>query len=128
MFGLFQLFGRSRELKALDRALREAGVHPGTVPEAVKIAALRLLKQEASAGAGLSEADYNVAAQLLGYCMLGHDQFIASNGIRAAERAEHRLEAAIAAGDSLDAKLVLLALHSGVIVSEVADRFDVETG
>ena len=128
MFGLFQLFGRSRELKAMDHALREAGVHPGTVPEAVKIAALRLQKQESSAGASLSEADDNDAALLLGYCMLGHDQFIASNGIRAAERAESRLEAAIAAGDSFDAKLVLLALHSGVIVSEVADRFDVETG
>jgi hypothetical protein len=60
--------------------------------------------------------------------MLGHDQFIASNGIGAAERVEARLEAAIAAGDSLDARIVLLALHSGVIVSEVADRFDVETG
>jgi hypothetical protein len=128
MFGLFQLFGRSRELKAMDHALREAGVHPGTVPEAVKIAALRLLKQESRTGAGLAETDYNEAAQLLGYCMLGHDQFIASNGIGAAERAESRLEAAIAAGDNLDAKLVLLALHSGVIVSEVADRFDVETG
>ena len=93
MFGLFQLFGRSRELKALDHALREAGVHPGTVPEAVKIVALRLLKQESRTGAGLAEADYNDAARLLGYCMLGHDQFIASNGIRAAERAENRLEA-----------------------------------
>jgi hypothetical protein len=128
MFGLFQLFGRSRELKALDHALRDAGLHPRTVPEAVKITAVRLLNQESSAGAGLAEAEYNDAAQLLGYCMLGHDQFVASNGIRAADRAADRLEAAISAGDSLDAKLVLLALHSGVIVSEVADRFDVETG
>ncbi len=127
MFGLFQLFGRSRELKALDHALREAGLHPRTVPEAVKIAALRLLKQESRTGAGLAEADYNDAAQLLAYCMLGHDQFIASNGIRPAERAEDRLDAAIVAGDSLDARIVLLALHSGVIVSELADRFDVET-
>lgn len=128
MFGLFQLFGRSRDLKALDHALREAGLHPRTVPEAVKITAVRLLKQHSSAGAGLAEADYKEAAQLLGYCMLGHDQFIASNGICAAERAEDRLDAAIAAGDSLDARVVLLALHSGVIVSEIADRFEVETG
>ena len=127
MFGLFQLFGRSRELKALDHALREAGVHPGTVPEAVKLTVLRLLKQEESAGAGVSEAAFEDAAQLLGYCMLGHDQFVASNSVRAAKSAEHRLEAAIAAGDSLDARIVLLALHSGVIVSEVADRFEVET-
>ena len=127
MFGLFQLFGRSPDLKALDRALREAGLHPRTVPEAVKITAVRLLK-EASVGAPLPEAAFDDAAELLGYCVLGHDQFVASNSIRAAESTEDRLEAAIAAGDSLDAKLVLLALHSGVIVSEVADRFEVQTG
>ena len=60
--------------------------------------------------------------------MLGSDQFIASNSIRAAERVESRLERAIAFGDSLDAKLLLLALHAGIMVAEVADRFDVETG
>jgi hypothetical protein len=127
MFGLFNLFGRAPELKALDHALREAGLHPQTVPEAVKLTAVRLLKV-ANAGASLSGAACEEAAQLLGFCMLGRDQFIASNSVRAAERAEDRLESAIAAGDGLDAELVLLAFHSGVIVSEVADRFDVETG
>lgn len=126
MFGLFNLFGRAPELKALDHALREAGLHPQTVPEAVKLTTVRLLK-EANAEATLSDAAYGEAAQLLGYCMLGRDQFIASNSVRAAGCAEHRLGRAIAAGDSLDAKLVLLAFHSGVIVSEIADRFDVET-
>lgn len=126
MLGLFNIFGRSRELKALDHALRETGVHPGTVPEAVKLTVLRLLK-EASAGAAVPEAALDDAAQLLGYCMLGHDQFVASNSIGAADRADDRLDAAIAAGDSLDARIVLLALHSGVIVAEVADRFEVET-
>jgi|SRR5690606_572806 len=127
MFGLFQLFGRSRELKALDHALREAGVHPRTVPEAVKLTVLRLLKQEANAGSAVCETALGDAAQLLGYCMLGHDQFVASNSIGAANRAEDRLEAAIVAGDGLDARIILLALHSGVIVSEVADRFEIET-
>ena len=103
-------------------------MHPRTVPEAVKLTTVRLLKEGTSSGASLPEADYNAAAQLLGFCMLGRDQFIASNSVRAAEHVEHRLDDAIAAGDSLDAKLILLALHSGVIVSEVADRFDVETG
>ncbi|HET7410337.1 MAG TPA: hypothetical protein VFJ13_09050 [Paracoccaceae bacterium] len=128
MFGLFQLFGRSPELKALDHALREAGLHPRTVPEAVKLTTVRLLKKDASEGASIPELAYEGAAQLLGFCMLGRDQFIASNSVRAAERAEDRLAAAIDAGDSLDARIVLLALHSGVIASEVADRFDVETG
>lgn len=127
MFGLFNLCGRSPALEALDHALRQAGLHPRSVPEAEKITTVRLLKDE-SAGARPPEAAYDDAARLLGYCMLGRDQFIASNSIQAAEHVEHRLDAAIVAGDSLDAKLVLLALHSGVIVSEVADRFDVETG
>lgn len=127
MFGFFNLVGRSPELKAFDHALRQAGLHPRTVPEAVKITTVRLMK-DASGGARPADAAYDDAAQLLGYCMLGHDQFVASNSVREADHAEDRLEAAIAAGDSLDAKLVLLALHSGIIVSEVAERFDVETG
>lgn len=126
MFGLLQLFGRSRDLKALDHALRKAGVHPGTVPEAVKLTLVRLLKQDAGADSRVPETAFDTSALLLGYCMLGHDQFVASNGARAAIGAEDRLEAAIAAGDSLDAKVVLLALHSGVIKSEVADRVEAE--
>ena len=128
MLGLFNLFGRSDDLKALDQALREAGVHPRTVPEAVKLTTVRLLKETRGAGARIPDAAYAEAAQLLGYCMLGPNQFVASNSVREAEAVEHRLDAAIDLGSGLDAKLILLALHSGVIVSEIADRFDVETG
>ena len=128
MFGLFNLFGRSAELKALDQALREAGLHPQIVPEPVKLTIVRLLKAQPGAGSSLPQRAYDEAALLLGYCMLGRDQFVASTGPGAAARIEHRLEAAIAEGDSLDARLMLLALHSGVIAAEVADRFEVETG
>jgi hypothetical protein len=127
MLGLFNLFGRSDDLKALDQALREAGVHPRTVPEAVKLTTVRLLKEAPGAGARIPDAAYAEAAQLLGYCMLGPEQFVASNSMREAEGVERRLEAAIAVGTGLDARLILLALHSGLIVAEVADRFDVET-
>lgn len=127
MLGLFNLFGRSDDLKALDQALREAGVHPRTVPEAVKLTTVRLLKEARGAGARIPDAACAEAAQLLGYCMLGPNQFVASNTSREAEAVEHRLEA-IDLGTGLDAKLILLALHSGLIVSEIADRFDVETG
>ena len=126
MLGLFNLFGRSPDLKALDRALRNAGLHPRAVPEAVKLTAVRLLRA-ASAGAGISDAAFEDAGQLLGFCVLGENQFIASNGLEAADRVGARLEWAIETGDNLDAKLVLLALHAGVIVAEVADQFDVET-
>ena len=128
MLGLFQLFGRSPELRALDHALRETGLHPRIVPEAVKLTTVRLLKDEANAGASLPEATYKDAAQLLGYCMQGRDAFVASTSFHAAERAEARLEEAIAAGDNLHAKLILLTLHAGVIAPDVVDRFDLETG
>ncbi len=121
MLGLFNMFGRSRELRALDQALREAGVHPQAAPEAVKLATIRLLKERSGAVA------YEDAAQLLAYCMLGREQFIDANGDRAAGDVEARLETAASEGEGRDAKLILLALHAGVAVPEVAELFDVET-
>ena len=128
MFGMFHMFGRSSELKAVDHALREAGLHPQIVPEAVKLTTIRLLKAEAGAGARPSEAAYHEAVQLLGYCIQGREEFMACNGALATGRAEERLRHAIDAGDSLDARLVLLALHAGVIAPDVGDRFDLESG
>ena len=40
--------------------------------------------------------------------------------------AEARLEAALEVGDSLDARLVLLALHAGVIQEQVVERYQLE--
>jgi hypothetical protein len=45
VFSLFDLFGRSAAVKALDHALREAGLHPLLVPEAVKLTILQLQKK-----------------------------------------------------------------------------------
>ena len=127
MIGLFGIFGRAESLKALDQALREFDVHPRMVPEAVKIATVKLLQTASRAASKLRDADYTNASELLGYAILGHDQFVASNSLGVADRVEKRLEAAIAAGDDLDANIILLALHSGIIHPEIADRFDIET-
>ena len=124
MLRFFNLFGQSAALNALDDALRAAGLHPVLVPDAVKLTVIRLHKEEARAR-GINAA-YGDAAQLLAYCMHGRETFIENNGTQAADRAEHRLEVAIDAGDSLDAKLILLALHSGLIAPEVAERFEIE--
>ena len=128
MFGIFHLFGRRADLKTLDHALREVGLHPLTVPEAVKLTTIRLLKDEAQSNARPSEAACRNAAQLLGYCLQGRDEFIANNSIGSADHAEQRLHDAIAAGDSLDARLVLLTLHAGVIADEIGERFDLDSG
>lgn len=124
MLRLFSLFGKSAVINALDDALRASGVHPLLVPEAVKLTVIRLLKKQGSAAA--QDARFAEAAELLAYCILGCDPFVESNGARAADRADQRLEAAIAAGDSVDARLILLALHAGLIAPDIADRIDVE--
>jgi hypothetical protein len=126
MFSLFDLFGRSAPQKALDHALREAGLHPLLVPEPVKLTILQLQKKDEGTRTKTREAAYDEAAQLLAYCMLGREQFVGSNNPDAADRVDTRFEAAIAAGDSSDAKIILLALHSGLISPEIADRIDVE--
>lgn len=126
MLGLFNIFGRSDDLKALDQELREAGLHPRIVPEAVKLTIVRLLRDEAGRGARISDAAFAGAAQLLGYCMLGPDQFVASTSVDDTERAERRVDEAISRGTGLDAGIILLSVNAGLIHAELADRFEVE--
>ncbi len=126
MLGLFNFFGRSEGLKALDQAFRQFDVHPRLVPEAVKLAAIKLMQKASAADYVLRDADYEKAAELLSYSLLGHDQFVANTTLTAAERAEQRLDEAIEAGDSMDARLILLAVHSGVIHPTLADQLDSE--
>ena len=111
MLGLLGIFGRSTELRRLDEALRGVGLHPRGVSEAVKLTTLKLLK-EAAYGASPDPRAAAAAAELLGYCMLGPRGFAEANGPGPTAAVEARLEAALAAGDSLDARLVLLALYA----------------
>jgi hypothetical protein len=124
MLRLFNLFGKPAAMNALDDALRASGVHPLLVPEAVKLTAIRLLKREVAEGP--PDAGFGEAAELLAYCILGHAPFVESNGASAAVRADQRLEAAIAAGASLDTSLILLALHAELTAPDIAERIDVE--
>lgn len=121
MFNLFGMFGRSQEMQRFDRALRAAGLHPVLAPEAVKLTALKLIKET-----GREPDSDAAAAALLSYCMLGADGFGETNDESATEGVEARLEAALEAGDSLDARLVLLALHAGVIQPSVVERYGLE--
>jgi hypothetical protein len=125
-FGLFGIFGRSADLQQLDQALRSVDLHPRLVPEAVKLAAVNLLKDHAP---GLEPApqSYRAAAEIVAYCMIGADSFTAANDEVLAGRVERRIEAALAAGTSLDAQLVLLTLHAKVIQPSVVATFGLET-
>ncbi len=125
MFGFLGMFGHSRELQHLDQAVRAVGLHPRLVPEAVKLTILKLLK-EADSGASPALRAYGAAAEMLGFCMLGPQGFTEANDLPLTEAPEARLEAALEAGDSLDARLVLLALHAGVIQAQVVERYQLE--
>ncbi len=120
MLGFFGMFGRSYELQRLDQALRGGGLHPRLVPEAVKLTTLKLLQE--AGGGDPGPGAYAAAAELLGYCVLGARGFTECNGPSLTEGVEARLAAALEAGDNLEARVVLLTLHAGVIQSSVVER------
>jgi hypothetical protein len=122
--GLFGRF-RSAELRELDKALRSVDLHPNLVPEAVELATVRLLREHAHDGEPAPHW-YRVAAEIIAYCMLGADAFAHANDARLALGVERRIEAALEAGTSLDAKLVLLTLHAKLIQPSVVDHFRLE--
>ncbi|MGH6866899.1 MAG: hypothetical protein ACREDO_12210 [Methyloceanibacter sp.] len=124
--GFFGLFGRSPELRELDKALRAADLHPNLVPEAVKLTAVKLLMEEAGDRDPTPQA-YQSAAELIAFCILGTEGFGGANGDRLVSAVGERIEAALEAGNSLDAKLVLLMLHAKVIQPSVGDQFGLES-
>ncbi len=123
--GLFGVFGRSGELRALDEALRAAGLHPALVPDAVKLTVLSLLKD--ARGENPAAEDYGHAAALLCYCVLGGGAFAGAKGEAAAAAVDRRIEAALEAGDGLDASLILLVLHAGLIHPGVKEAYEFES-
>lgn len=125
MLGLFGIFGRSRAIRRLDDALLAAGVHRRALPDAVKLAILRLLG--GTRGDGPATQDCAVAAELISYCVLGAQGFLAAAGLARTEAVEARIDAALAVSDSPDARLVLLTLHSGTIQASVVDRYELAT-
>src|ERR1700704_6568969 len=121
MLGLFGLFGRAAELERLDIALRAAGLHPRAIPDAVKLTTVKLLK-EAGGGSAPDQRSCGAAAVLLAYCILGPQAFTAANGEAQTEAIEIRLSAACETGDGVDASLVLLTMHAGLIHPNVVER------
>lgn len=118
MLGLFGLFGRGAELERLDLALRAAGLHPRAVPDAVKLTTVKLLKE----AGGSDQRSCGAAAVLLAYCILGPQAFTAANGGAQTEAMEMRLATACESGRGLDAGLVLLTMHAGLIHPNVVER------
>ena len=124
--GLFGLFGRSQELRDFDKALRAVDLHPNLVPEAVKLTAVKLIKEEDATPKPESQTS-RAAAEIFSYCMVGADGFGAANDAALAAEVERRMEAALASGASLDARLVLLTLHAKVIQPSVVELFQLKS-
>lgn len=124
--GLFGIFGRSQELRDFDKALRAVDLHPNLVPDAVKLTAVKLIKEQAQGRAPVPES-YRAAVELLAYCMLGAESFAGANDAELASQVERRIEAALDRNDSLDAQLVLLTLHAKVIQPSVVEFFQLES-
>jgi hypothetical protein len=124
--GFMGIFGRSSDLRQLDQALRAVDLHPKMVPEAVKLTTCALLKDETNSNDPPPEV-YRPAAEIIAYCMIGEDAFAGANGEELALSVERRIEAALVAGDSFDAQLVLLTLHARVCQPSVVERFRLES-
>ena len=124
--GFLGVFGRSQDLRQFDDALRAVDVHPKLVPEAVKITVVNLLKDHAI-GEEPAPQSYRAAADIVGYCMIGAEAFAGANDIQLVRQIECRIEAALETGDSLDAQLILLTLHAGVIQPSIIQRYQLES-
>jgi len=123
--GFMGRFGRSPALRVFDADLKALDLHPNLVPEAVKLAALRIIMAGAG-GSDPSAAESRAAAELLAYCMLGVHVFETANGYRLTDAVERRIDAALDDDTNPDAKLILLALHANVIQPSVVDRYSLE--
>jgi len=120
--GFFGRFGRSQDMRNLDRALRFSGLHPAQVPEGVKLAAVGIIAGEG--GEEPAETAYPPAGELMAFCALGEEHFAYENGESRAESARRRLERALEEGEGQDAELILLLLHAKLIHPVLVDQYD----
>ena len=125
--GFFGMVGRSSDLRQLDQALRAVDLHPALVPEGVKLTIVNLMKDHWPQGEPPAEA-YPPLAGLFAYCVVGREAFLRVNGEARVADVEARIETALDGGESLDAQLVLLALHARLANPEVVERFGLEAG
>ena len=126
ILGVFGIRGRPKEVHRLSDALRDAGIHPALVPDSVKIAVIKLLREHDGGKIADIDASCEKAAPMVAYCMLGRDEYADVNDVAAADEVENRLRLAIDSGKSLDAQLAMLTLLARVTHPDVVDTFDLE--
>lgn len=122
-FGFLGRFGRSADLKAFDEGLRLCDVHPAQVVDGVKLAAVRVVQRHDSRPS-LPDESYVRAAALVAFCIKGEVGLATAIGEVAAGDLARRLELALDCPESMDAELVLLALHARLVAPAVVERYD----
>jgi len=120
--GLFGIFGRSEDMRRLDEALRRSGIHPGSVPEGVKLATVSLMAKN---GTEPPAEAYPSVGDLMAFCMVGREEFARHNGEARLESAIKRLELALEAGEGQDAELILLMFHAKLLDRDLIDRYEI---
>ncbi|HEV7414681.1 MAG TPA: hypothetical protein VGN98_00885, partial [Tianweitania sediminis] len=88
-----------------------------------KLAAVRLVQQFSPDATALPDAAYREAASLLAFCIQGEARLGEILGPEEAALLSHRLQAATDSEGRLDAALVLLALHAGLVSPDVRAEF-----
>ena len=126
IFGVFGIRGRSKEVFRFEDALRGLGLKPEVVSHALKLAAIKLMKEAKERNTFSLEADCSKAAPIICYSILGPEAYMRANGAEALEAAEKRLISAIKLGESLDARLAMLTLLSKAIHPDVIKKFDLK--
>lgn len=121
-FGFLGRFGRSADLQAFDEGLRQCDVHPAQIVDGVKLAAVRLVQKQ-SRSDSLPDGIYRDAAALTAFCIQGEARMVELVGAEAAQNLAQRIENAADRPNSLDAELILLALHAGLVAPGVAAEF-----
>ena len=124
ILSVFGIRGRPKEVHRLSDALRDAGIHPASVPDSVKIAVIKLLRENDGGKIADIDTSCEKAAPMVAYCMLGRDEYADVNDVAAADEVENRLRLAIDSGESLDAQLAMLTLLARVTHPNVVDTFE----
>lgn len=122
-FGFLGRFGRSADLRYLDSALQSFSLHPGAVPDGVKMVAVSLMAED---GLEPEPAAYSPAGALMALAIYGADEFARLNGLDACGEAVRRLETALEQGEGLDASIILLMLHSRLLHQTLKDEYGIE--
>lgn len=130
-----ELFGKSREIRDLDRYLHQKGINPRAVNDATKFTICKWIK-EAVAEDGRAgpeavnrrRADLQAsAAELLAYCVLGSVDFTEMNSVALAEAQETRILSATEGANDFDAGIIMLTLHASIADPEIAARVEIES-